>query len=294
MKSLIKRVIFLSSKIFIFKKIYNYIGVNYFENFFNTKWVAVYLNNEDVIVGSYNPHIYSTWQSIIEEKFESFELSIAKKAFVISDFFIDIGSHIGLYSILASKYIKKEGKIISFEPNSEAYDSFIKNIRFNNILNVEKFNIALSDKKGEEYLFGDDSSKSIINDAYFGKDKDKKLVKTDILDNYIKLINKDSLVSMKIDVESAEFNVLSGATRFFEEIKPFFILLEMGKYWETKINPNFKDTFKYFSSRGYLCYRLVDNKLKKIDYNTVFVDVGDYKYTINYFFIRKDMESVFC
>jgi len=43
------------------------------------------------------------------------------------DTFIDIGAHIGYYSILARNIVGESGKVIAFEPNPESYKLLKKN-----------------------------------------------------------------------------------------------------------------------------------------------------------------------
>ena len=89
---------------------------------------------------------------------------------------IDIGAHIGLFSIYALKYNPKE--IIAFEPIKENYNLFKENILLNKIKNIKCYNVAVSDEKSEvEIYFNQDfAAHSLIKkDGHYRKVKSKSL-----------------------------------------------------------------------------------------------------------------------
>tara|TARA_B110000879_G_scaffold209251_1_gene296532 strand:- start:692 stop:1132 length:441 start_codon:yes stop_codon:yes gene_type:complete len=57
--------------------------------------------------------------------------------------FIDIGAHLGFYSINLSNTLK----VYSFEPIKKNFDQLKSNILINNFDNIHIFNLALSNKK---------------------------------------------------------------------------------------------------------------------------------------------------
>lgn len=65
---------------------------------------------------------------------------------------IDCGCHIGI-SILSFKKQYPRSRIIGFEPNPETFKILEKNIKQNNLENVELVNAAVSDKEGEIDLY---------------------------------------------------------------------------------------------------------------------------------------------
>jgi predicted RNA methylase len=79
--------------------------------------------------------IYETPASKILEK----ELKDAR-------LFIDVGAHVGYYTLLASKIAKE---IISIEPNPFNYKLLKFNLRINKINNAYALNIAASNYNGE-------------------------------------------------------------------------------------------------------------------------------------------------
>jgi FkbM family methyltransferase len=60
------------------------------------------------------------------------------------DFFVDIGSHIGYYSLLSSFCVGETGRVLSIEASPASFYLLKKNVSKHK--NIEAFNIALSDK----------------------------------------------------------------------------------------------------------------------------------------------------
>ena len=94
---------------------------------------------------------------INEYDIENFEIDT-------NDTVIDIGAHIGLFSLLVSQRCKT-GKILSFEPVRENFDLLVYNLKLNHIENVLPFNMAVSKNSDKLNLFlnDDQSAHSIFS-----------------------------------------------------------------------------------------------------------------------------------
>ena len=62
--------------------------------------------------------------------------------------FCDIGSNVGLYAILAAKQLGERGRVLAFEPYSQAFSHLQDNIRLNGATNVTAFNKAVGEAGG--------------------------------------------------------------------------------------------------------------------------------------------------
>ena len=126
---------------------------------------------------------------------------------ICSEILIDIGAHIGFYSILSSDRFKQ---IYSFEPQERNFKVLKKNINNNKIKNIKIFNFGLGEHK--EVLIGNSNTKGeLFQTSGFSLSKDNKegervLIKNG--DDVLKFKNK--ILTIKIDVEGFESFVLKG------------------------------------------------------------------------------------
>lgn len=122
------------------------------------------------------------------------------------DLFIDIGSNIGCFTILASAV--KGAKGYCFEPVPATFNRLNNNLRLNDITDrVKAFNIGLSDKE-EILCFTTDmnTTNRVVMDAK--PDSNIVSVKVTTLDRILK---SESPTLLKIDVEGYETLVVNGA-----------------------------------------------------------------------------------
>lgn len=150
--------------------------------------------------------------------------SLAKKG----DIAIDVGAHIGWYTLVASQCVGKFGKVISFEPNPFCIDKLRDNVTINDFTNVIIEQIALSDKnKKVSFWIGDDMGGSLVkqNTQRLTKGKVKRiLVRAQTLDSYVISYGIKRISLIKIDVEGAELEVLRGAKNILQKQTPYLIV----------------------------------------------------------------------
>ncbi len=148
------------------------------------------------------------------------------------DTFIDIGAHIGYYSMLASGFVGDNGKVICFEPTPSTYGLLLKNLQHKK--NVKAENLAVYSVQtnmefndyGLKYMVFNSFKKARLNDIDLVPNHIN--VQTTTLDIYCRLNNvKPSFI--KIDAESVEMHVLQGAVETINKFKPKF-MIEVGDF----------------------------------------------------------------
>ena len=139
---------------------------------------------------------------------------------------LDVGAHVGLYSLKASKLIGKQGSIIAFEPNPIAYYWFLRNMALNRINNFKVYPIALANYNGFSDLYiitkGNMGASTLFID-HLKKVQDMRehrVIKVPVitLDNFASksLKNLKEIDVMKLDVEGAELAVLRGSENLLQ------------------------------------------------------------------------------
>jgi FkbM family methyltransferase len=123
------------------------------------------------------------------------------------DIVIDIGAHIGYFSIYSSQKAKN-GKIFAFEPYNESYEMLIKNLRINHINNVIVQNLGVTKKSGMDSLYLR-KNYAIGNSMYKNTKSDSKIdIKTISLQDIIKNNNIQKIDFLKLDCEGTEYEIL--------------------------------------------------------------------------------------
>ena len=122
-----------------------------------------------------------------------------------SDTVIDIGAHIGLFTVYISQFCPK-GRIYCFEPVKENYDLLSYNINLNNLENTKIFNKAVTDKSSiaKIFLSTDESAHS-----FFIKGSKYVEVESISLKEIFDLNHIASCNLLKLDCEGSEYMILN-------------------------------------------------------------------------------------
>jgi FkbM family methyltransferase len=170
------------------------------------------------------------WNGYEPETTSTF-FKLAKSSKVV----IDVGAHIGYYSLVAA-LANPEAQVLAFEPLPEAIQRFKQNVRENNLSNVQLFECALADSPGTATLFhappsadGIPSS-SGLSEKFFQypffvesgvTEKTEVPVKT--LNQIIEERKIPRVDLIKMDTETTEPSVLEGASEILRRDRPDLI-----------------------------------------------------------------------
>jgi len=123
------------------------------------------------------------------------------------DIVVDIGSHVGVFSIFASLNNKK-GKILAFEPISRNFDIINYNIKINKIKNITpiKKAVAATDGKKKMFLGFVDSTSSFKKSKYVKNDFIN--VQTITLKSIFNQYHIKQIDFLKMDCEGEEYEIL--------------------------------------------------------------------------------------
>ncbi len=141
---------------------------------------------------------------------------------------LDIGAHIGLYSIFFAKLTK--GKVYSFEPTPSTVDVLRKTIQINNCeKNVTVIQAAVAENQGVATFYSNNidvsQSNSLVDGDWGEASKREGSYDVDVLTiDYFRLRNDLTINILKIDAEGVELNVLRGAKETFLQDRPIAIL----------------------------------------------------------------------
>lgn len=136
--------------------------------------------------------------------------------------FLDVGAHIGKYTIIMSKKLGNSGKVISFEPDPDNYNVLKKNILLNHCENIIALNIGLWSKKDKLKLYDGFGNENTHGRSVVRTTCNFVEIDVDTLDNILEKLGIKEIDLIKIDVEDAEVEVFKGANETIK-LKPKLI-----------------------------------------------------------------------
>jgi FkbM family methyltransferase len=144
------------------------------------------------------------------------ELDVLRQLLRPGDSFIDVGAHIGLWSLVAGSSVGRGGKVLSLEPNPETYTKLLHNLALNQVVTTWlPSQIAADAQSG---TVGFDVSEFSDCSHVTKTAKNAIQVSSRTIDD---LICGERIAGMKVDVEGHERAVVSGAKATIEEFHPW-------------------------------------------------------------------------
>ncbi|VAW73258.1 hypothetical protein MNBD_GAMMA15-647 [hydrothermal vent metagenome] len=141
----------------------------------------------------------------------------------------DIGSFIGMFTVLSSKRVGEHGQVIAFEPEPDTYKKLLSNCKLNQCNNVTVFNAALSDTTDEGMIFSSREHENAIHSLRPNDSLQDDGIPTQLYSAAELVRDKDVPVpnAVKLDVEGAECLVMNGMKSILADDKCRFLFMEV-------------------------------------------------------------------
>ena len=177
--------------------------------------------------------------------------------------FVDIGAHVGYFSLLASFLIGENAKVYTFEAAKGTFDLLKKNL--DNRPNIQVFHNALTDSEIDltfyefPVLYSEYNTLHVAqfeNEKWFKKFQPmKNTVKGITLDTVFEKFNLKNAI-IKIDTEGAEAQVIAGAKAVLALQNPVII---MEFLTDSNKNEGHYQAFKMLIEAGFSAYFIEKN-----------------------------------
>jgi FkbM family methyltransferase len=158
----------------------------------------------------YEPEVWSRFMSSLKK----------------GDTIVDVGAHIGFYTVAAAKRIAPDGRVYAFEPNPDTVEILRDQLRLNAVSNVTIVDAAATSREGSIAFQTTLGPMSTIAKA---DDEGVTTVRAVTLDGQFPAQRIDIL---KIDVEGFEEDVLRGSARLLQDDarRPRLVFIEVHPY----------------------------------------------------------------
>ena len=193
---------------------------------------------------SYLLAVYRDW--------EPYETDLFKKLISPGATVLDVGAHIGYFTLLASTLAGPAGRVFAFEPEPRNRALLEKNARSNQRANVMVVPKGVSDKPGKFQLHLNAKNKGAHSLFALRRDGPSVEIETLALGPWMK---ENGVVPdfIKMDVEGGEWLALAGMSEFLEQNTRLTILLE---YFPEALRRSGREPREWLDKLTALCFRL--------------------------------------
>lgn len=178
---------------------------------------------------------------------------------------VDVGANKGIVSDVMLKHTSNDGKVIAIDAHPNWKDIYL----FNNHPTIVTYNIGCYSTKTEKIFIDTEkcSGMGFIGISPKFKEfmqQDKNLVKKDkiqcdTLDNLLKphTVDDAKVSFIKIDAESADFEVILGAANTIKQNRPIILFEFSGQILERAHSHDRDDFFNFFKLNNYSLHSII-------------------------------------
>lgn len=208
------------------------------------------------------------------------------------DVFVDIGAHVGYFSMIAASIVGDEGRVLAFEPEIRNYHRILEHIRINQLRNIIPFPWAVDEVSGTVDLCictGNDGGHALWDTdmAQITTPAKRTPVYGVSIDHFLQTFSLPKITVVKIDVEGCELRSLRGARQAIGKHRPLLVISECHRSY-LQANGESEQTLRaFFRELGYETFADIGESKELIrleDHQTV-----NSNYIFNLAFIRRDL-----
>ena len=200
------------------------------------------------------------WKIFFLGEYEAGTNKVLAKYIKKGDVVIEAGANLGSETLLMSKLVG-DGMVYGFEPNPYTFERLSINVAINSLTNVKVFDYAMGESDGN--ISFNIYPKGFCNPGMSSKYMETPLthkinVVQKTLDTFIKEQNIDKVDFLKMDIQGAEMDMISGASATISKHKPSIFLEALIMYNDTKA------LYEKFKEYGYNVYVIGEEKLEQM------------------------------
>ncbi len=191
------------------------------------------------------------WSRYFKTDYEPETFAFLRENLNFGDTFLDIGAHIGLFSVVAARIVGERGRVISFEPTPGTRAVMGEVLKVNGFGDfVEVRAEAVAEKRGTTVFYDSGDEISVVNSLVRGEQSRNEFE--------VEVISLDEFVAehgveadcIKIDVEGSELDLLRGAEKTLSDQRPR-VLLSMHPPFIPKGRQSIEHIWEILKKHGY-------------------------------------------
>jgi len=178
------------------------------------------------------------------------------------DTFIDVGAHVGYFSMLGAALVGPTGRVISFEPDTSNYAHLLEHVERNAAAHVLPVPMAVgAQPRVADFFVNDDNDgghglwevgSHPFNARTREAPRTRKVFLT-TLDDFVGA-SGSRVKAIKIDAEGSEVAVLAGARRLLEQQSVPFVVAEINRFALTAMGTSEAALRGFMTMLGYETY----------------------------------------
>jgi FkbM family methyltransferase len=163
--------------------------------------------------------------------------------------FLDIGAHVGYFSVMAARLVGHRGLVLAFEPEPRNYSLLLANVWENGLGNVVCFPWAVGEHSGFARLYTGGTNTGDNRLYASEEEREAMLVRVVALDSIAAL--RPPVNVIKIDVQGAEDAVIRGMHHLLAASPDVVVLAEYWPYGIRQRGEDARSILDYYRSLGY-------------------------------------------
>jgi FkbM family methyltransferase len=194
----------------------------------------------------------------------------------LGDMFVDVGAHIGYFTLLAAKLVGSTGQVVSFEPDQTNFDHLVGHVRDNDLTNVRAFRCAVGQQTGvvDFFLNADNDGGHAVWDIrshpFNARSRAGAVRRQSVyMTSLDEALGADTsrVRAIKIDTEGAELAVLRGARRLLERGN-VLVHAEINPHGLAQLGTSATELRAWLAELGYEGYDQQPNRLVRLETDT--------------------------
>jgi FkbM family methyltransferase len=178
------------------------------------------------------------------------------------DVFVDVGANVGVFSVLASRLVGEQGRVVAIEASPEFHTRLLRQARLNGCRNIRALNTAVSDGRtmltfvlASSHNMG---ANSIV--PYEGPAESSFAIEARPLAELLEPEEIAGARVIKIDVEGAEGSAVRGLAPVLDRLRPDAeITVEVTPDRMARLGDRAEDLLRTMTDAGFHVYRLAND-----------------------------------